>query len=297
MENKEIIKKLRETTNNPNISLPSSINFNIENKILKISLSDKGVCANMQTNESAFEGWAMCLKAWLPELVEQVSICWNIFSIKDDDLHYERFKYRVWKFIETYKWAENGTSFTYDYYKDNLKNWVVNFPLSIAKEDVKEEEAILEREFIDKYNANFDFINQQLPVGIFDETVSKDSSIMPRGKSQIDIWAIKDKVLHIFELKKNNNIMVGIISELMYYVNIMNDIKNNRISYPIDAEKSAYRGFNHLYTAFNQRMISSIEGHFLASELHPLISSDVINLINDSHLLKMEQITYSHTAL
>lgn len=297
MNSKEIVRKLREVTQNQNISLPESNVFEISDKTLTIRISDKGVCANMQSNESAFEGWALCLKAWLPDLIEKVSICWNPASPKSNALHYERFKYRVWKFIRTYDWAENGSLYNMDYYGENLKNWVVNFPGDEADKEAQGEEAILERDYIANQKENYDVIDHQLPVGVFNSIVSKKSCVMPSGKSQIDIWALRGDTLHIFELKKPNNLMVGIISELMYYVNIMNDIKNQRIKYPQDAKQCAYRNFDVLYSSLTSNKIHFIKGHFLAEKLHPLISPAVINLLNDCHAQKMEHIEYSYMPL
>ncbi|MDR2917065.1 MAG: hypothetical protein LBV74_19915 [Tannerella sp.] len=299
MKKEEIIENLKEITGKKNVSLPSSIDFEIEKNVLAITMTEKGLRANMQCNKSAFDGWAFCLKAWLPELIKEVSICWNPLK-RNEYSHYERFLYRVEKFTEAYDWARNGSLFDLKMYKgeqERDKNWVANFPCGDATEDVEGKEAILERNFINNHSIDYDVINQQLPVGVFNIIVSKESCIMPRGKSQIDIWAIKGNTLHVFELKNTNNTMVGIISELMYYVNIMNDIKNKQIAYPKDAEKSKYRDFDALYSAFKEEKIKHIEGHFLAKKLHPLISSNVIDLINDSHLLKMNHMTYSHIAL
>ena len=130
----EIIQKLKEVTGNKNVKLPSSINFEIANKSLLIELSDRGICANMQT----------------------------------DKLHYERFLYRVWKFINTYEWAKNASNYNFTYYDEKMKNWVMNFPCNIAKADAQGKEAILEREFVERNREYYNAIDQQLPVGIFD---------------------------------------------------------------------------------------------------------------------------------
>lgn len=297
MKNQEIAFQLHQITQNGNIHLPESIDFELSDGILKVGISDKGVCANMQSNESAFEGWVLCIKAWLPDLIDKVSIFWDPTTPKSNTLHYERFKYRVWKFINAYDWAENGSLFNMDYYGENLKNWMVNFPCNEADTEAQGEEAILEREYIIKHKESYDAIDQQLPVGVFNNVISKESCVMPRGKSQIDIWALRDNTLHIFELKRSDNIMVGIISELMYYVNIMNDIKNRRIKYPQNAKHCKYRNFDILYNSINSNKIHSIKGHFLATKLHPLISPAVIILINDSYIYKMENIEYSYIPL
>lgn len=111
MKNQEIAFQLHQITQNGNIHLPESIDFELSDGILKVGISDKGVCANMQSNESAFEGWVLCIKAWLPDLIDKVSIFWDPTTPKSNTLHYERFKYRVWKFINAYDWAENGSLF------------------------------------------------------------------------------------------------------------------------------------------------------------------------------------------
>ena len=299
MKKEEIIQKLKEVAKNSNIMLPSGIEFKIEGDKLIIDIPNEGIWANMQSNESAFEGWAFCLKAWLPDLIQKVLIRWKIPNEinKGEKLHYERFKYRVWKFIETYEWAENGSLFDLDSYKEEHKEWILNFPINEAKKKTTGEEALLERKFIETQKANYDVINQQLPVGVFDKEVKKENCVMPRGKSQIDIWAIKDMTLHIFELKTPKNAMIGIISELMYYVNIINDIKNQKIKYPTTAKESKYRNFDVLYNNLEKGNIKSIEGHFLTERLHPLISDNVIALINDSTLLNTNHVKYLYTVL
>lgn len=52
----------------PSAKLPSNIDVKISGDCLFINLKGKGVVANMQTDESAFEGWCIVLKAALPEI-------------------------------------------------------------------------------------------------------------------------------------------------------------------------------------------------------------------------------------
>ena len=295
MDNKDIAQELKKLTKISNVGLPSGIRFTIEDKTLRMDISKAGISANMQENNSAFEGWAICLKAWLPEKIQKVFIRWDTAAPfeKNKQLHYNRFQYRVRKFIETYAWAESGSSLDFNLSGENP---VVNIPTKPAKKSAEREEAKLEREFVAKHKETqtYDVINHQLPVGLFNTIKSDESEIMPRRSSQIDIWAIKNNILYIFELKYGKNKKVGIISELMFYVNIMNDIKNRVIQYPQNAADNKHRDFEKLYEAFGKGAIQTIDGQFLTEEIHPLISESVITLMNDSPVLRKEHITYSH---
>jgi len=296
MNKKKIKQLLRDITQNSNISLPSSIDFKIEDGKLIICIAKEGICANMQTDKSAFESWALCLKAWLHSYFQEVLIWWDLDlpnKINDKEKwHYERFKYRVCKFIKTYKWA--SASFDCDSYYNDFREWVLNFPKTKPTEDIKQGEARLEKDYKEKHEKDYEGIDRQLPVGVFNGEVKQENSVMPARSSQIDIWAIKNNTLHVFELKTPENKKIGIISELMYYVNIMNDVKYHRITYPSDAAKITHRSFDKLYTAFKEGKIQHIEGHFLTQELHPLINNKVIDLMNNSDLLKKNSITYLH---
>jgi hypothetical protein len=72
--------------------------------------------------------------------------------------------------------------------------------------------------------------------------------------------------------------MVGIISELLFYVNVMNDIKEGIIGYDEpqkDKEKELYKRINSL----------AVKGIFLTNELHPLLHKQdaILNLLNNSN--------------
>ena len=64
MKNNEILKLLSKIKELKSVRLPSSINFSLEMKCLSVILSD--ATGNMQENKSAFEGWIICFRSWLP---------------------------------------------------------------------------------------------------------------------------------------------------------------------------------------------------------------------------------------
>ena len=115
-------------------------------------------------------------------------------------------------------------------------------------------------------------LERQLPVGVFDGFPSKktDCPIFSHGKSAVDLWtASKDKVI-LFELKKpKGNKKVGAISELFFYVNVINDLKSENFKIEDNTKREKIRG-------------KKIEGYLLLGEnnSHPLLSELVLSEIN-----------------
>ena len=124
-----------------------------------------------------------------------------------------------------------------------------------------------------------------MPVGVFRDKVDKKHGLFPFGKSAIDLWAIKDDELWIFELKYDNQ-KVGIISELLCYLWIMEDLCfHHRISYDLQKNISDKRGFDKFYSAV-QKNISTIYGVLLVDKLHSAITPDLIDFINQENCNK-----------
>jgi hypothetical protein len=269
------MNELKGKIGNTGIKLPSNIDFGLNNKTLVFNMT-KGLFENMQEDSAAFEGWAICLKANMPENIDRVEIRWQEpDENKQADLHYGRFLYRAWKFTQYFDWTTCSHNFS-DY---SVDTFVLNFPqgeASVPKNNTNPE-YIAECKYVEKHKSEFSVLNHQLPVGVFDKIVSKSTAVMVGGKGQIDIWGIKDNTLCVFELKVNNK-MVGIISELMFYVNIMYDVITGKIGYGDGADKCTARSFDKLYNAI--KTIRNIHGFFLADELHPLITEDAIKLLN-----------------
>lgn len=284
MNKKDLRNELVERIKIKSLRLPSTIDFSVKEKTLYI-IVNKGSGMNMQENSSSFEGWAACLKFNLPELIEEVNINWDINTVTRN-LHYNRFLYRVWKFINTYPWAKCNNK---DVVGFNTADWVINYPKQEAKEKAENPEAKLERVFISSHESHYDCICNQLPVGLFKKEVRRDTRVTPGQNSQIDIWAIRKETLNIFELKVDTNRSVGIISELMFYVNVMSDLSNGLIKF---YGETKIRNFDKLYKSINEHKINIILGHFLTNNLHPLITPCVLRGLNTSLNSK---IAYCHT--
>lgn len=266
-------------------------------KNLTLVLTEKGLKANMQDNESAFESWALVLKFYLKDIIKTVTIDWEESSINiEGNLHFNRFVYRLTRFIQSYDWAYSMKPIP-----QIPSILVCNCPNGGAAkaEDHKEgSEGWIECKYVEKHRAEYDIMDHQLPVGIFHDKVSKTTHYTTGQKSAIDIWAIKTGELNIFELKKPKNIVLGIISELMFYTNIIHDIMSHRILFQKDAKMQKaisenYRGFGDFYNAYQSGCIQKINAILLAESFHPLIKPELLDFINDSVRLKYCRISFT----
>lgn len=134
---------------------------------------------------------------------------------------------------------------------------------------------------------------------------AQDTHYSPGNKSAIDIWAIKNDALYLFELKKPGNKPLGIISEIMYYTNVVNDLLSHRINYERleestnikKAVQKNYRNFKVFYEAYMNGSIRSINSILLAREIHPLITEGLLDFVNESPRWKYLNIRFSSRTL
>ena len=282
------------------IALPQYISFTIQENTKKLCLyieEQKGIlsgkevienatCNNMQTDNAAFEGWAVCLKAWLPNAISTVELKWDEPSDGNSNPHYRRFCYRVVKMLDAYEWFsinetnKNGIESFIHELKGLQNNCGNSIPVKKFKhgggvgENAVEYDMVHEQNFPQKMCEKYgvDNIFHQLPVGI-----KKENAFFFAGtKAAIDLWGMHDNELTIIELKYENN-MVGIISELFFYVNIIRDIICGRIEKPtavLEYEKELYMRINDM---------KKIHARMLADTFHPLIKNEaVFDVLNNS---------------
>lgn len=270
---------------------------------LFIHIASKGeknpVSENMQDDGTAFEGWAICLKGWLPDQNTRVCLSWDTpLNINE---HYYRFLYRVLKFSQMFKWFEyksehfNEVNLFEESFTSIINNCAEKIP---ARKGALCEEQVEydlwkhnQREFTQKFNLTR--LNHHLPVGVKN---ADGSSFFTGGNSAIDLWGIDiDGYLKVFELKyidgikTKKNIKIGIISELFLYVNIMRDIVLGKIGAPnakLIEEKDLYSRITDL---------KGVKGIFLTNELHPLIEHGKALEILNTNLFKIpfEAVNYN----
>ena len=271
-----------------NIELTSKISFEKTGEKLYVTLTIKNAEANMQTDESAFEAWIICLKARKGYR--------NVFIGISDKENWigvtpqiRQFLYRLKKFGENYSWCKLSKEIQELIRKHdvaNFQNLVLNHPTTEAAEKAVNVEAQLERQFVYENKKNFVAMATQMPLGVFDNKISEGSRLLPT--SYLDIWSFDEKILSIYELKAKGNKRVGIISELMFYCNIINDRVRGHISHTEAAYRIDVRGLKQFLQALDSKSIL-IKGVFLTDELHPLIMKKKDEILK---LLKTESVSF-----
>lgn len=275
-----------------NIKIPSKINFIIVGDTVKMILSSDAVSSNMQKDDGAFEGWALVLKRW--GKYQKVIIGWEK-PISIDNGHYQRFLFRLKHFSQGFHlWFsidKDCQVFLNDLKIKQAEKYILNTPSKRGDKVSPKPEAILEDRFVNgdlrerlMKISNADSVFRQLPVGVFENNVSKATSIFTGGKSAIDIWGFnKSNELLVFELKADNNEKIGIISELYFYVCFLQMVQNKIFKHEncIDENK-------HLLEIAATKKINA---YFLSPTLHPLIDIEIIKILNTGTL---DEINYHY---
>ncbi|MEI8203045.1 MAG: hypothetical protein WCH34_08550 [Bacteroidota bacterium] len=306
MDRDEIVNLLRISAKNNNVRLPRDIDFSMTYNVLKIHVNRP--TENMQENSAAFEGWCLVLKAhnvcdkiifsFKRVFIDENNYCNNLTSTQQ---HYIRFLYRLNKFQQQFNsWFEISSINTGDLqvFRDKFINTIKinNIPLRPSTFNVNHGlEHILEKMFVnyselrESCGINYS-LNDQLPVGIFKESISEVNKIINTGF--VDLWGISDdNSLCIYELKIQGNIMIGIISELYFYANILRDLVLGNDNFTLIRVPCDHRNYNALTYPIN-----SICGCFLVSDLHPAIESkrdEILNMLNENMEIKYEILYYN----
>lgn len=284
--NLEIQEKIKKefllSNKRRNIKIPSGIQLSIAGDTVKMKLSSNAVSSNMQKDDGAFEGWALVLKRW--GKYQNVIISWDKPDLIDNG-HYQRFLFRLNNFSQDFK-----SWFSIDKYcqilLDDLKikkeiKYILNIPSKRGDKVSPNSEAILEDRFVNRdlrepliNISNAVSVYRQLPVGVFENKVSKSASIFTGGKSAIDIWGFnKSNELLVFELKADSNEKVGIISELYFYVCVLQMVRKQ-----IFKHENCLNENKHILEIPETK---KIRAYFLSPTLHPLVDKEILKLLNE----------------
>ena len=320
MNKNDILKYIKKKVNSA--ELPSKMDVSIIDQTLFITMNAEGVLQNMQNDASSFEGWIFCLKAFFSD-IRTVVIDWEnpAFSPDEKEIitqqkHYNRFLLRVIWFIDNYSWAtvvEHRRAELLSFQR-RFSHFTLNFPRQKSKDKREKSatdkkmkyEAILETA-IYQHLSTTSVANHQLPMGLFDGQVLLETAITPGGASQADLWKIEKDEFCVYELKDSihtDNIRVGIITELMFYANVLHRLFiTQEIQYPLEADlfrtnkrDDASRGFEYILDAIHKHSITYIKAVMLTDRLHPLIEHNKEQLLNDMSQNKVN-IRYEHLTI
>ncbi len=257
--------------------LPRGIGWKREDDKLLIEMTEAGITSNMQNDSSAFEAWALLAKA---NGYKQIVLSEAIINGTPDKLHYNRFLYRVLRFSEGFSWfttsEELKTKTSALKAKLNQNNLVLNVPLKEASDQPHKLEAKVEALFArDSYrsllnkklgHANVGKFYRQLPVGLFEGACKANNEFFSSKAAAIDLWGIDGDSLHIIELKVEDNIKLGVLSELFFYVCFVYDMHCLKLAKP--EKQSKYRGYSELQSKLKDEAIKYVIGHILTQQMH-----------------------------
>ena len=247
-----------------------------------MKLSSNAVSSNMQKDDGAFEGWALVLKRW--GKYQNVIISWDKPNLIDNG-HYQRFLFRLKNFSQDFNsWFsidKDCQIFLDDLKIKQAEKYLLNIPSKRGDKVSPNPEAELEDRFVNKdlqeplmNISNATSLYRQLPVGVFENKVSKSASIFTGGKSAIDIWGFnKENELLVFELKADNNEKVGIISELYFYVCVLQMVRTQTFKHENCLDKNEH--------ILKIPATKKIKAYFLSPTLHPLVDKKILGLLNE----------------
>ena len=274
---------------NRSIKLPSGITFVGEGEQVQLVLSAKCVTANMQADAAAFEGWCLALRRWCKVEIE---LRWTPpppDAPKSHRRHYERFLYRAARFQTLFDWFRIESDCAVEVGKARALEQRPLFlnvggPRGFEKEGASDgdSESALEHRLLKSsaFAEHYGFANgtrdRQLPVGLFSGTVSRKSQIFPGGKGAIDLVCLDADTLWLFELKAGENIPVGAITELFFYTSVVRDaLGGGPFEFAQALPKARIQ-----YKALSK--VTRIEGAMLGHDVHPLIESGLISIMNEA---------------
>jgi hypothetical protein len=280
------------------IKLPSGISFVTQNDGVRVVLSREAVeDGNMQSDAAAFEAWALALHGYAG--AKFVELRWTGAPASR---HAWRFRLRALQFAHYFgAWFrlggelagafEAGITYVLNVESEPRTGAVKPFATSLKErelEDVIVRDSATSGRFKEAFGLQV--LGQQLPVGVFNQTVSKANGISPRGSAAIDIWGIQGETLHLFELKKfpgkSGKKPLGIISELFLYVSLMRAVQKKHLTFGPGPKDAPY-----LKIADTKR----IEAWLLAPLHHPLIEygdAPMLELLNLGFKSAQEPISF-----
>lgn len=302
----------RRTNTRRAVRLPTKdeIEFKGSSSFLTIHLrrgaQNGGVLGNMQSDGSAFEAWALAFRFWCG--VERVEIAWDVPNPDPEyplgNPHYNRFLYRVDRFCGMFlDWACVSAANRLELEQSPIRKasrLELNSPTKPrnAPPSPKAKEATLEYR-LSKYVAGHEQgripllppfpaleLDRQLPVGLFLDNKATRNVVFTADKSAIDLWGIDGDTAWLFELKAAGNCKMGIVSELLFYANLIRDMISPEMPSFVFGEQTELSRCHRIEACF----IGQEPQKGKAGPFHPLLEPDlngrcILDLLNSARKL------------
>lgn len=303
-----LLKEFRSYTRTSDywwFELPEGYDYYVFEDILYLNIKNPN--ENTHSNDGSFDGWAVGIKRWIKG-INKIVLSWEKPKIKKlvEYSNYQRFLYRVKKSITIHDWLEvyeRCQELLDDLNTVDNKNYEFCFTYQKSENKLHDSEEVMVEMFTDDYSdclgskvgIDQEKIYRQPPITIYNIKKSLSNEILALDNSAItnEIWGLnksKDE-LHLFELQANYNKTIGVYSQLFLYTMIQDDIINGVFKY-YDPEKITDKGFEYL-TEYEYNNLKNIKAHLLVEKLHPMIDSEMIDLVNESLKSKGKNIEFN----
>lgn len=239
--------ELIRASQNGDVELPSGIEWHGRGS-LRIHLPASTVVANVQSNEAAFEGWLLALRAWCG--LSHAELAWTP-PAKQDDPHYQRFLYRVEHFHRLFDdWFEVVTTDALAHsrlrpggdYRLNVAGVPSKAPPLAGEAGIEWDLAHGSRQPAMLNRFQLDGVQRQFPVGLFAGEPRRGGEILTAKKSAIDLvgWRSAAQTFCLFELKAGENRPLGAVSELFLYAMMLLDLRSGRFRFSVKAPRRGH---------------------------------------------------------
>ncbi|MCK1566610.1 hypothetical protein IVB08_22040 [Bradyrhizobium sp. 173] len=279
---------LRRSDDFSNCRFPNEDEIGVEGSqdLVTLTIRTKGLYENMQGDAAAFEAWSLALLCHCG--VKRVAIRLDEEpGDREGLLHFERLLYRLARFAELFPEEISIDSSV------ATRSKVVSSKGRLFLNEPGDRSALIDSELATRFEAiianpashserdlemaleispafraelGLDRVMRQWPVGLFHESVSRDSRVFSGGKSAIDLMGIRGRTLVLVELKKQGNNKVGALSELIFYSSVMRDALNGRFEF-----EGGSRERNTAITRDHLANCLDISAVLLAPSIHPLL--------------------------
>lgn len=265
---------------------PNQIGFDRNGPEIHIHMKAKAVCANMQTNGAAFEGWSLALRLWLRPIANTISLHWEPSpldpSTGDRDPHYARFLYRVQRFADLFPdWFRIGSSEHLDACEVrngtplylNVAGSSSRKPLDPKRETDMERKLVTE--YADAFRNQFGLraVDRQFPVGLY-RSADLKGRVFTAGTSAIDIIGTGDHTISMFELKAGDNIDIGGLGEMLFYASVLRDAVGPTARFQFGQARSALS--RSCIGPIDVESAKAVRAFYLAENLHPLLEHPLL---------------------